>query len=186
MLRIFRIIFKLKGWKIKGEIPLDIKKCVIIAAPHTSNWDFLYSLGALSILRYKINFMAKKELFIPFFGNLLRKAGGIAIDRSKSKHVVDDMINTLKTRENIYLMLAAEGTRKRVTKWKSGFYYAALGANVPIATGYLNYKNKEAGFGPFIYPTGNVAEDMKKIRDFYQTITPKFPENFNTEAIKLT
>ena len=123
MLRLFAWFFKFRGWKIKGQIPSDIKKCVIIAAPHTSNWDFVFSLGALHILGYKVNYMVKQELFFFPFSILLKKSGGIAIDRKKNNNVVDEMVAKIKQAENMFLMLSAEGTRKRVDKWKSGFYY---------------------------------------------------------------
>ncbi len=185
MLRLFAWFFKFRGWKIKGQIPADIHKCVIIAAPHTSNWDFVFSLGALHILGYKVNYMVKQELFVFPFSILLKKSGGIAVDRKKNNNVVDEMVDKIKQTDNIFLMLSAEGTRKRVDKWKSGFYYVAQRANVPVCTGFLDYAKKEAGFGPVINITGNLEQDLAKIKAFYSTITPQNPDNFNPDGIKI-
>jgi 1-acyl-sn-glycerol-3-phosphate acyltransferase len=185
LLRLFAWFFTLKGWKIKGSIPPEIKKCVIIAAPHTSNWDFVFSLGALKILGYKVNYMVKKELFFFPFSYLLKKTGGISVDRKKSNNVVDEMVDKINGSEKMFLMLSAEGTRKRVDKWKSGFYYVAQKAKVPICTGFLDYAKKEAGFGPVITITGNIEQDLEKIKDFYSTITPQIPANFNINGIKI-
>ncbi len=185
MLRLFAWFFKFRGWKIKGQIPSDIKKCVIIAAPHTSNWDFVFSLGALHILGYKVNYMVKQELFVFPFSILLKKSGGIAIDRKKNNNVVDEMVAKIKQAENMFLMLSAEGTRKRVDKWKSGFYYVAQKANVPVCTGFLDYAKKEAGFGPVINITGSMEQDLAKIKTFYSTVTPQNPSNFNADGIKI-
>ena len=185
MLRLFAWFFKFRGWKINGKIPTDIDKCVIIAAPHTSNWDFVFSLGALHILGYKVNYMVKQELFVFPFSILLKKSGGIAVNRKTSNNVVDEMVDKINQSDSMYLMLSAEGTRKRVDKWKSGFYYVAQKAKVPVCTGFLDYAKKEAGFGPVIHITGNMAEDLLKIKSFYSTITPKIPSNFNAEGIKI-
>jgi len=185
LLRLFAWFFKISGWKINGKIPSDIKKCVIIAAPHTSNWDFVFSLGALKILGYKVNYMVKKELFFFPFSILLKNSGGISIDRKKNNNVVDEMVAKIESAEHMYLMLSAEGTRKKVDKWKSGFYYVAQKAQLPICTGFLDYKKKEAGFGPVVNVSGNVTQDLEKIKTFYSQITPKIPQNFNIEGIKI-
>lgn len=183
MLRLFAWFFKIKGWKIKGRIPQDIKKCVIIAAPHTSNWDFVYSLGALHLLGYKVNYMVKQELFFFPFSILLKKSGAIAVDRKKSNHVVDEMASAIEASQHMFLMLSAEGTRKSVSKWKSGFYYVAQKARVPVCTGFLDYAKKEAGFGPVIHISGDTEKDMAAIKAFYSTVTPKIKQNFNINGI---
>jgi 1-acyl-sn-glycerol-3-phosphate acyltransferase len=129
--------------------------------------------------------MVKQELFVFPFSLLLKKSGGISIDRKKNNNVVDEMVAKIMQADKMFLMLSAEGTRKRVDKWKSGFYYVAQKANVPICTGFLDYAKKEAGFGPVIHVTGNMNEDLSKIRAFYSTITPQVPANFNAEGIKI-
>ena len=182
--RFFAWWFNVSGWKVKGTIPPDIKKAVVIAAPHTSNWDFVYALAAFRILNHKVNYLAKKELFKFPLKYILNATGGIPVERSKSHNLVETIVQKFNSTDNLYLMIPAEGTRKKVAKWKSGFYYAALGANVPILPGYLDYKKKEGGFGLPIYPTGNVEEDLLKLKNFFAEKTGKYPENFNLEAIR--
>lgn len=177
--------FKMKGWKVGETIPPEVKKCIVIAAPHTSNWDFVYALGAYKILGLPVNYIAKKELFKLPFSILFKATGGIPVDRSASHNFVDAIVSMFHQKERLYLLMAAEGTRKRVTKWKSGFYYAAMGAGVPIMMGYLDYRTKTAGFGYVLYPTGNKEQDMAKIRQFYADKTGKNPELFNPDAVRL-
>ncbi|MBA3899585.1 MAG: lysophospholipid acyltransferase family protein [Bacteroidetes bacterium] len=175
----FNRVFKSKGWKIEGGIPKGVKKCVLIAAPHTSNWDFLFGLGALHEFKLDVKYLAKKELFrFPLRGMFI-SLGGVPVDRSKSSSMVDAMVSLIKSKDEIIVMIPPEGTRKRVEKWKSGFYHVAHGAGVPIVLGYLDYKRKIAGIGPAIYPTGNKEEDFRKIEEFYRDVAPRFPENFN-------
>lgn len=185
MSRIFSWIFRLRGWKLKGEIPAGLNKCVIIGAPHTSNWDFVFALGALRLFGYRVNYMIKKELFVFPFSYLLKKSGGIAIDRKSNHHIVDEMASRIAASDQMYLVMAAEGTRKRVDHWKSGFYYVAMKANVPVIAGFLDYAKKEAGFGPVVQLTGNVENDMLKFRDFYKDITPQIKNNFNVSGVKI-
>jgi 1-acyl-sn-glycerol-3-phosphate acyltransferase len=185
LLDLFAWWFRFKGWKVGESIPADVKKCIVIAAPHTSSWDFVYALAAYRILGLPVNYVAKKELFRFPFSILFKATGGVPVDRSKSRNFVEAIIAMIRKSDRLYLMMAAEGTRKRVEKWKSGFYYAALGAGVPIATGYLDYKNKVAGLGRIIYPTGDKEKDMALIKEFYSDITGRNPELFNPEAIRL-
>jgi 1-acyl-sn-glycerol-3-phosphate acyltransferase len=181
----FAWIFKVNGWKVGGTIPPHIKKAVVIAAPHTSNWDFVYALAAYKILDLPINYIAKKELFRFPFSILFKATGGIPVDRSRSLNFVDAIVQKIKESDRLYLLMAAEGTRKRVDKWKSGFYHAALGAGVPIILGYLDYKHKSAGFGEVIYPTGDKEKDMEQIRNFYANITGRNPELYNPDSARL-
>ncbi|HNJ71302.1 MAG TPA: lysophospholipid acyltransferase family protein [bacterium] len=184
--KLFRWFFRMKGWTITAPIAPNIKKCVIIGAPHTSNWDFVYGIGALECFNMRVNFLAKKELFrFPLKGMFLRM-GGIPVDRSGKNSMVDAMIDVFKAREDLMIIIPAEGTRKRVEKWKSGFYHLALGANVPIVLGFLDYEKKLAGFGPALYMTGDEIGDMAKIRDFYKDKTGKISEFFNIDAVRLS
>lgn len=177
--------FRFKGWKVAQTIPAEIKKAVVIAAPHTSNWDFVYALGAYANKGLPIRYLAKKELFRFPFTFFFRATGGIPVERKKNKNQVDAIVELFQKTDELYLMMAAEGTRKWVEKWKSGFYVAAAKAGVPIVMGYLDYKNKLAGFGDIMYPSGNIEQDMEKIKAFYKNITGKIPELFNIEAIRL-
>jgi 1-acyl-sn-glycerol-3-phosphate acyltransferase len=178
--KLFIFIFKLRGWKIEGRIPEGVKKCVIIGAPHTSNWDFIYGIAALALFKIDVKYLAKKEIFRFPFKKTFIKYGGIPVDRSKSNSMVDAMIEVVKKKDEIMIVFPAEATRKRVDKWKTGFYHVAQGAEVPIVLGYMDYKRKVAGFGPALFPSDKNA-DLNYIREFYRNIIPCIPENFNPD-----
>ncbi len=169
------IFLKLFGWRVEGEMP-DTKKMVIIAAPHTSNWDLPYTLFTAFILKTGIYWMGKDAIFKQPFRNLFRWLGGIPIDRSCSHSVVNQTIEQFNKRNRLALAIAPAGTRTKVSHWKTGFYHIAVGAKVPIALGFLDYKRKISGFGPLIHPTGDLEADMELIRAFYKNITGKHPE----------
>ncbi|HET6243653.1 MAG: lysophospholipid acyltransferase family protein [Bacteroidetes bacterium] len=183
MRKLFNWIFRKHGWKIQGGLPLGTKKCVLLAAPHTSNWDFVYGIGALEEFNLDVKYLAKKELFRFPFKGMFESLGGVPVDRSKSNSMVDAMIELINSKDEIIVMIPPEGTRSRVDKWKSGFYHVALGAQVPIVLGYLDYKNKVAGIGPALMPSGDKEKDYKVICDFYKKTTAKWPENFNCENV---
>ncbi|MEY3436667.1 MAG: lysophospholipid acyltransferase family protein [Sphingobacteriales bacterium] len=185
MTNFFSWWFRFKGWKIEEGIPTNIKKAVVIAAPHTSNWDFIYALGAYATKGLPIRYLAKKELFRFPFDYFFKATGGIPVERKKNKNQVDSIVELFGKSDELYLMMAAEGTRKWVNKWKSGFYVAALKAGVPIIMGYLDYQKKLAGFGDVLYPSGNIEQDIEKIKAFYKDISAKIPELFNVDAIRL-
>lgn len=166
---------KLTGWKKDGLAP-SIDKYVIIAAPHTSNWDFPITIAMLLAFKIKPCWMGKDSLFRWPFGLLLRLLGGIPIDRSKANNVVDQSIEALRNKMKMALVIAPEGTRKKVAYWKTGFYHIASGANVPIALGFLDYARKAGGIGRIFIPTGDKDADMNSIQAFYKTITAKHPE----------
>lgn len=177
---ISKFVLWLKGWKVVGEIP-NIKKYVIVAAPHTSNWDFVIGRAFGYLLGIEAKFLGKSQLFKPPHGWLFRFMGGIPVDRTKHNSLVEFTIDLFDNREELVLGLAPEGTRKRVERWKQGFYHIAIGANVPIVLSFMDYKKKEAGVGKILYPSGNLDEDMSIIEEFYKSVTPKFPAYFNTK-----
>lgn len=168
--------FYVTGWKAEGKKP-DFKKYVLIAAPHTSNWDFVYTLLVAFILKIKIRMMGKKELLSPPFGPVLKWLGVIPVDRSKSSNTVANIIQAFNDHEELVMVIPPSGTRKKVMYWKSGFYHIAKGANIPIVMGYIDYRRKAGGLGPSILPTGDIEGDMVKIRSFYSGITAKYPES---------
>ncbi len=177
------LCMKISGWKKSGDLP-DEKKFVIIAAPHTTNWDMPITLIMAFAYKADIHWFGKDSLF-PFpLKKLMMWLGGIPIDRSKNTNTVDAAAALFDSHEKLVLAIPPEGTRKKVTYWKTGFYHIALKANVPIACGFLDYKTKRAGFGPTIYPTGNIEEDMKKVKEFYNGIEGKYPTHYDTEGIK--
>jgi len=165
------------GWRLEGQIP-DLRKCVIIGAPHTSNWDFFF--GVLYKLYYNlnINFLIKKELFRFPFRWVFHYIGGIPVDRRKHDHLVDHLSEKMKNSKDFYLAIAPEGSRKQVIVWKRGFYHIAKKAGVPIILGYMDYRRKVVGVGPVFYPGADIDADMKEIALFYSTIQAKFPGNF--------
>ena len=172
-----KFLLFLSGWKIVGKIP-PVPKTVMIAAPHTSNWDFYYTMVIFSALGVKINFLGKKSLFRFPLGLLMRFFGGIPIDRSKSNNFVSTAAEMIKQREKIILLVPVEGTRAYTEQWKSGFYYIAKEAGVPISLGFLDYAKKEGGFFEVLfYPTGNYVEDLEKIQLYYKDVQVKYPQN---------
>ena len=174
-------ILRICGWRREGRLP-SIPKYVMIVAPHTSNWDMLVGMMiALSFL-LKLSWLVKESLFRWPFGGFIKWLGGIPIDRSKSSNVVAQSIQTFKENKQMVLAVAPEGTRKKATSWKTGFYHIAKGANVPIVMGFIDYARKVGGIGPTLMPTGAIEFDMQKIRFFYDKITGKIPDK-STPAI---
>ena len=165
--RLCRWIFRRCGWRIAGELP-NVPKLVAIAAPHSTNWDVVWGLLLKIGLRLQIRFIGKREAYVWPVGALLRNFGGIPIDRSRAHGVVDEMARQFASHDKLWLALAPEGTRKKVDKWKSGFWHIARAAGVPILPAYFHYPEKTIGFGPLIYPSDDLAADMAKIREFYK------------------
>ena len=170
-----RLCLRITGWKIKGSLPTPAKY-VLIAAPHTSNWDLLHMLAIAFALDLKVHWLGKDSLFRPPFGFVLKWLGGIAIDRSKTNNVVQALADEFESRDGLALAVPPSGTRSRRDYWKSGFYHIARTAKVPIVMGFLDYGPKEGGFGPHIMPTEDMSADMDQIRAFYDTVDGKFPE----------
>ena len=169
------------GWKKEGELPHP-QKFVMIAAPHTTNWDLPIMLALGFLLRGKLFWMTKDSVFRWPFGGFLRWLGGIPIDRSKANGVVGQCIDLFAQHDELILAVPPEGTRKKVRSWKTGFYYIALGAQVPIALGYLDYKRRRGGVERLFYPTGDYDTDIREIQAFYKTITPKYPDKTDMGA----
>lgn len=177
-----RMFLKSMGWRVEGEIP-DIKKFVIIAAPHTSNWDFPITLAVAFAMRMKIYWMGKAAIFRWPFAATFRWLGGIPIDRSKTNNVVEQSIRSFRELERLIMLVPPEGTRKKVSYWKTGFYHIAHGANVPIVLGFLDYRRKIGGIGPTFHPTGQIERDMQTIKAFYDSITGKRQSQFGNAAL---
>ncbi len=169
-------ILRLLGWKIDKQPP-QVKKCVVCMGPHTSNWDFI--IGRITFSYYGVNtkFLIKKELFIPPFGWLLRKMGGIPVDRKKKNNMTKMAIEHFDKNDNMFLVFTPEGTRKYNPHWKKGFYYIAQEASVPIYTAYIDYKNKTGGWDSLFEPTGDVDADIKHLKKILSKYSGKYPEN---------
>lgn len=157
---------RLAGWKFETELP-TANKYVVLAVPHTSNWDGLILLAAAQSTGLDMSWMIKGEWVRGPLGAVLRRLGAVAIDRGHAANVVPQMIEELRTRDHLALVIPPEGTRGRADYWKSGFYRIARGAGVPVAPGYLDYQRKRVGIGPLIHLTGDVHADMDKIRAYY-------------------
>jgi len=167
-------VIKLSGWRIEGEVP-QTGNMVVIAAPHTSNWDFILLIAAAYSLGISVNWLGKNTLFGTPLGPILRFFGGIPVDRSKPNNLVQTLVAEIEHGDGINLVVPPSGTRARTDYWKSGFYRIAQSAQIPMVCGYLDYAKKEAGLGPAFLPT-DLVSDMNRIRAFYEPITGKYPE----------
>lgn len=175
-LRFVSILYmKATGWKLEGDLP-ETRRFVVIAAPHTSNWDLPMMLAMVFVYRIKVFFLAKDSLFKPPFGIVLRWLGGIAVNRDSSSNLVSQAVELFSVYRDFVLVVPPEGTRKQVRYWKSGFYYISYGAQVPIVLGFADFKRKVAGFGGAYIPSGNFDTDLIKIQEFYAGITGKNPD----------
>ncbi len=183
VLRGFSLAFlKLNGWKVQGQLPPQARKSVFIAAPHTSNWDLPYTLMVAFALRLNIYWMGKAGLFRWPFGPLMRWLGGIAVDRDKSSNLVAASAQAIIDADGpLQLVVPPEGTRGRTRHWKTGFYYIALQARVPIVLAFMDYERRLSGLGPVFTPTGDVDADMAEIKRFYAPIKGRRADHFTAE-----
>jgi len=164
------------GWKMDGLRP-PVDRYVIIAAPHTSNWDMPFMLAMAFVYDIPVRWMGKHTLFSPLLGPLFVRLGGIPIVRHQPGGVVAQMVDYFKDNESLVLMVPAEGTRSHVEYWKSGFYHIARAADVPVVLSYLDFGKKVGGIGPSLQLTGDIRADMDKIRAFYAGIQGLRPQN---------
>ncbi len=178
-----RWFLKLTGWEAEGAQPSE-RRFVLIAAPHTSNWDLAYMLALAAIFDVRVSWMGKHVLFRPPFGWVMRRLGGIPIVRHRRGDMVSHMAKAFEGRDSLALVVPAEGTRAYVPHWKSGFYHIARTANVPIVLGYLDYARRRGGFGPGVLPSGDIRRDMDEIRDFYADKIGKHPDQFGEVRLK--
>ena len=170
---------KMTGWKVEGNLPPEAAKSVFIAAPHTSNWDLPYTLMVCFVLRANIVWMGKRSLFKWPFGAVMRWLGGISVNREQSTNLVAASAQALVVADSaVQLIVPPEGTRGKTRHWKTGFYYIALQANVPIVMAYMDYAQKKSGLGPLFYPSGDIDKDMIAIKAFYAPIKGKNESQF--------
>ena len=170
------IFTKLLGWTIAGDFDRTIKKAIIIVVPHTSWHDFYIGVFTRRILKIEINFVAKRELFKAPFGWYFSWMGGAPLDRTPGQNKVEAIAKVFEHKEEFRLALAPEGTRKKVEAWKTGFYFIALKANVPIIPVSFNYKTKTVTINSEFYPTANINDDMPVLRSYYKGVVGKKPE----------
>lgn len=158
-----KLILELTGWRFENELP-NIPKCVVIFAPHTSNWDFVFGMAIIFGLQIEVEWIGKHTLFRKPLGSIARWIGGIPIDRRSSQGMIERMVKRLKTRDKFFLAIAPEGTRKKTRRWKSGFYYIALGANAPILMVCFDYPDKVISFSQLMHPTGDYDADVEELQ----------------------
>jgi 1-acyl-sn-glycerol-3-phosphate acyltransferase len=175
--KVCKIIFKIFKWKILGEFS-KVPKYIIAVAPHTSFYDFFIGILVRNIINEKINFIGKKELFGPLTGWFFRTLGGVPVDRNSKNNTVDSIVKIFNKRKKFILAIAPEGTRENVKKWKTGFYYIALKAKIPIMPVVFDYNNKNVVVHSLFYPSGNIEEDFKKLyKKFKGILTYKLEFN---------
>lgn len=177
-----RLILRAGGWTLVGEVPA-IDKAVVIAAPHTSNWDGFWMIVCKIALNFRLRFFAKHTLFWWPLGPLLRSLGAIPIERGKGGANVDKLVQLFASSDQLFLALAPEGTRRWKPYWKSGFYRIAEAAKVPLVLAFIDYRDKRAGIGPQIELRATVEETLAEIRAFYATCTAAIPANVGPIAL---
>jgi 1-acyl-sn-glycerol-3-phosphate acyltransferase len=156
------------GWQLAGQLPGGHPKCVLIAAPHTSNWDLPYTLMVAFALELNIRWMGKRQIFRWPFGALMRWLGGIAVDRTQASNLVAASAQALRAADgSVHLVVPPEGTRSQARHWRTGFYWIAHAAGVPIVMAYMDYPRKLSGLGPVFTPTGDIDADMREIKAYY-------------------
>jgi 1-acyl-sn-glycerol-3-phosphate acyltransferase len=183
VLRGFSLLFlKRAGWKVLGSLPPSAQKSVLIAAPHTSNWDLPYTLMVGFVLRLNLYWMGKEQIFCFPFRSVMMWLGGIAVDRAKSNNLVAASAQAIQASNGpVQLVVPPEGTRSKTRYWKTGFYYIALEAKVPIVMTYMDYEKKIAGIGPVFQPSGDIEADMLAIKAFYAPFKGKNADQFHAD-----
>lgn len=178
MLFLSKLYWKLFGWKIVGTLPKDHKKMILVVAPHTSWKDLFIGFAARHALKIPHGkFLGKKELFEGFLGRFLRNLGGIPVDRSAKLGIVEQVVRYFQENEEFIVGLSPEGTRKRVSALKTGFYHISKNAHVPMVLLGFNYKNKQVVVGETFYASESEEADFKKIIAFFSTIVGANPAN---------
>ena len=173
-----KLLFKLNGWKIVGPNSYP-KKCLVIAAPHTSNWDFFIGRSYAYVIGGKPRYLVKSELFLPVLGTFIKLNGGIPVYRKAKNNVVEQVVDMFENAIQLHLGIAPEGTRRKVAKWKTGFYHITSRAKVPLLLFAMDYKKKEVGVIAELMITGDFEKDMLLIQQQYTNVTGKIPENYN-------
>lgn len=178
-----RFLLWLGGWTSVGQVP-DVHKAVLIAAPHTSNWDGFWAIVYKVYVGLEVRWFVKDTMFWFPLSILLRAFGAIPLNRKRASSAVSEAIASFDRHERFYFGLAPEGTRSRTPGWKSGFYRIAEGANVPVVFGFLDYRGKRLGLGPVVTLTGDKAADMAICQSYYSSISGRWPEQ--TSPIEIT
>jgi hypothetical protein len=181
--KIVMALMKLFGWKSILS-PAPGKKFVALGYPHTSNWDFVPAVAWAWSTGLQMNFVGKAALFKGIMGPIMKSLGGIPLERDKSKNFVDQIVEIINARDEIALIVAAEGTRSKAEYWRSGFYYMALEANVPIGLAYMDWKRREIGISQYLMPSGDLEKDFEIIKTYYQGVTGREPSKQSPILLK--
>lgn len=179
---IARAFLRLTGWQFESALPAT-RRFVLIAAPHTSNWDFVYMMAMAWLTGVRLSWMGKAALFAPPHGWLFKALGGLPIRRDARSNLVQQSAARFASAQDLVLAVPAEGTRERAAVWRSGFYHIARLAEVPIVLGYLDYARRRGGLGPAVRPSGDVRADMERIRAFYADKVGRHPEKFTVPRL---
>lgn len=169
-------ILRWMGWRLAGDLP-DLPKIVAIVAPHTSNWDWILGMGAMFSWGVRIAWLGKDSLFRGILNRPMRWLGGVPVDRSAAQGTVVQIIDEFRRRDQLVLVISPEGTRKKVSRWKTGFYHIAYGAGVPICPISLDYAQKIITLHPLFYPQGNAEEEIDQLREMFRHVPGKFPHH---------
>ena len=178
-----KTILRLVSWKLEVTLPPD-PKFVLVGAPHTSTLDLFYTLLMTHATGIQLHWIGKDSLFRWPLGGLMRWLGGIPVNRRSSNNFVQQIVDLYNQSERLIIAIAPEGTRGKADYWKTGFYYIALGAGVPIALGFIDYHERVVGIGPCLYPTGDIQTDFVKLNEFYSNVTGRHPEKQGEVRIK--
>lgn len=173
------IYMRIFNWRAEGEWPAGIEKAVVVAAPHTSNWDMPNMLALSYALGIKPNWLGKKQMFRWPFEGFMRWLGGTPVDRSAPQGLVQQTAAAFAAVDGLWLVIPPSGTRSKRSHWKSGFYHIAREAKVPILLSYLDYKRRVGGVGKVLIPSGDIVADMDIVRAFYADVTPRFPQSMS-------
>ena len=176
MYKISKFILELFGWKILGVFPANVKKYIIVVAPHTSNWDFPLGLLVRSARQAKVVFIGKHTLFTFPWGIIFRWLGGYPVDRTKSTNFVDSVVKIFNEKEEFSVVISPEGTRKKVDKFKTGFYYIAKNAGIPLVLCKFDWEKKEVVFSDPMYATSDVEKDFENIYAYFRGIKGRNPQ----------
>lgn len=174
-------LYRWKGWALEGETTIP-QRCVIVGAPHTSNWDFVFFLGATHKLGIDPAFMGKHTLFKWPMRRFMFDMGGVPVNRTKGGNYVEALVAEFKRRSKLALVVAPEGTRSRTKGWRSGFYHIAYGAGVPIVPAWVDNATMRGGIGPALMPTGDYRADLAKLAAFYRSVMPRHPRVLEIES----
>lgn len=181
MKNLARIILKLAGWRAEGTFGEPLRNCIIIVAPHTSQWDFVWGMLARTVYGIKAKYLIKNTFFKPGIAWFFRITGGIAVDRTKKNELTDRLKQMLADGKELKIAFTPEGTRKRVDRWRTGFYWTAIDTGLPIVPHYIDYKQKVVGQFESFYPSGDWEKDKMHLEKLYSNVIARHPERFNPQ-----